>query len=76
MAGMHQRTFLAADGRIVPITSALGLGIFLMLFDVTAVVVAMPGLAKDLGFDVAGAAWVIDAYSLAFTGASVAAVRC
>jgi MFS family permease len=43
-----------------------------MLFDVTAVVVAMPGLAKDLGFDVAGAAWVIDAYSLAFTGALLA----
>ena len=43
-----------------------------MLFDVTAVVVAMPGIAKDLGFAVAGAAWVIDAYSLAFTGALLA----
>jgi MFS family permease len=43
-----------------------------MLFDVTAVVVAMPDLAKDLGFAVAGAAWVIDAYSLAFTGALLA----
>ncbi|WP_320416147.1 MFS transporter [Bradyrhizobium roseum] len=72
MAGMHQRTSDMADGRIVPITSALGLGIFLMLFDVTAVVVAMPGLAKDLGLAVAGAAWVIDAYSLAFTGALLA----
>jgi MFS family permease len=72
MAGMHQRTSPGTDGRIVPITFALGLGIFLMLFDVTAVVVAMPGLAKDLGFDVAGAAWVIDAYSLAFTGALLA----
>lgn len=72
MAGMHQQTSPAADERIVPITSALGLGIFLMLFDVTAVVVAMPGLAKDLGFAVAGAAWVIDAYSLAFTGALLA----
>ena len=38
----------------------------------TAVVVAMPGIAKDLGFAVAGAAWVIDAYSLAFTGALLA----
>jgi MFS family permease len=45
---------------------------FLTLFDVTAVVVAMPGIAKDLGFAVAGAAWVIDAYSLAFTGALLA----
>src|SRR6185369_3616565 len=33
---------------------------------------AMPDLAKDLGFAVAGAAWVIDAYSLAFTGALLA----
>jgi MFS family permease len=32
----------------------------------------MPGIAKDLGFAVAGAAWVIDAYSLAFTGALLA----
>jgi len=70
--GMHERTSPAADGRIVPITFALGLGAFLTLFDVTAVVVAMPGIAKDLGFDVAGAAWVIDAYSLAFTGALLA----
>ena len=69
---MHERTSPAADGRIVPITFALGLGAFLTLFDVTAVVVAMPGIAKDLGFDVAGAAWVIDAYSLAFTGALLA----
>ena len=38
----------------------------------TAVVVAMPAIAKDLGFAVAGAAWVIDAYSLAFTGALLA----
>jgi MFS family permease len=70
--GMHERTSPAADGRIVPITFALGLGAFLTLFDVTAVVVAMPGIAKDLGFAVAGAAWVIDAYSLAFTGALLA----
>ena len=59
-------------GESVPITFALGLGTFLMLFDVTAVVVAMPGIAKDLGFAVAGSAWVIDAYSLAFTGALLA----
>jgi MFS family permease len=69
---MHQRTSPATEVRIVPITCALGLGVFLILFDVTAVVVAMPGLAKDLGFAVAGAAWVIDAYSLAFTGALLA----
>jgi MFS family permease len=69
---MYERTPPGAEGRIVPITFALGLGTFLTLFDVTAVVVAMPGIAKDLGFAVAGAAWVIDAYSLAFTGALLA----
>src|SRR5689334_23753626 len=69
---MHERTPHATEARIGPITFALGLSTFLVLFDVTAVVVAMPGIAKDLGFAVAGAAWVIDAYSLAFTGALLA----
>ena len=69
---MHERPSDVAEGRSVPITFALGLGTFLVLFDVTAVVVAMPGIAKDLGFAVAGAAWVIDAYSLAFAGALLA----
>ena len=54
------------------INLALGLATFLTLFDVTAVVVAMPAIAKDLGFGVAGLAWVIDAYSLAFTAALAA----
>jgi MFS family permease len=62
----------ARERRTVLITFALGLGTFLILFDVTAVVVAMPGIAGDLGFAVAGSAWVIDAYSLAFTGALLA----
>jgi MFS family permease len=69
---MHDRTFDVRQGRSGPLISALGLGVFLIPFDVTAVVVAMPGLAKDLGFAVSGSAWVIDAYSLAFTGALVA----
>jgi MFS family permease len=54
------------------VTLSLGLGTFLALFDVTAVVVALPGIAKNLGFSVSGVAWVIDAYSLAFTGALLA----
>jgi EmrB/QacA subfamily drug resistance transporter len=69
---MRNHASNAARGRSFPVTLVLGLGTFLTLFDVTAVVVAMPGIAKDLGFAVAGAAWVIDAYSLAFTGALVA----
>ena len=58
--------------RLVLTTLALGLSIFLILFDVTAVVVAMPAIANDVGLGVAGLAWVIDAYSLAFTGALLA----
>jgi EmrB/QacA subfamily drug resistance transporter len=69
---MHNRPSQMVQGRSALTTIVLGLGAFLVLFDVTAVVVAMPGLAKDLGFAVAGAAWVIDAYSLAFTGALLA----
>jgi len=53
-------------------TLALGLSGFLILFDVTAVVVAMPAVAKDVGLGVGGLAWVIDAYSLALTGALLA----
>jgi MFS family permease len=55
------------------VTLALGTSSFLTQFDVTAVVIAMPAIAKDLGFGVAGFAWIIDAYSLAFTGALLAA---
>jgi MFS family permease len=58
--------------RSLLIMLSLGLGAFLTLFDMTAVLLAMPGIAKELGFNVAGVAWVIDAYSLAFTAALVA----
>ncbi|WP_168200201.1 MULTISPECIES: MFS transporter [unclassified Bradyrhizobium] len=69
---MHDRSPEIAHQRSNLITFVLGLGAFLILFDVTAVVVAMPGIAGDLGFAVAGSAWVIDAYSLALTGALLA----
>jgi MFS family permease len=52
---------------------ALGLGAFLTQFDVTAMVVALPSIARELDFGVAGFAWVMDSYSLAFTGALLAA---
>ncbi|HEY4168951.1 MAG TPA: MFS transporter [Reyranella sp.] len=61
------------QGRSTLTTLALGLSTFLILFDVTAVVVAMPAIAKDIGLRIAGMAWVIDAYSLAFTAALLAA---
>ncbi|MGY4422892.1 MFS family permease [Bradyrhizobium sp. JR6.1] len=69
---MHDRSSDVAQQRPALITFVLGLGAFLILFDVTAVVVAMPGIAGGLGFAVAGSAWVIDAYSLALTGALLA----
>ncbi|WP_375777114.1 MFS transporter [Bradyrhizobium sp. ma5] len=69
---MHDRSSDVAHERSTLITLVLGLGAFLILFDVTAVVVAMPGIAGDLGFAIAGSAWVIDAYSLALTGALLA----
>ena len=51
---------------------ALALAAFLTNFDVTAVVVAMPAIGRDLGFGVTGFAWVMDAYSLAFTATLLA----
>jgi MFS family permease len=57
---------------LVPATM-IGMAAFLTQFDVTAVVVAMPAMAAELGFGVTAYAWVMDAYSLAFTGALLAA---
>jgi MFS family permease len=52
---------------------ALALATFLTQFDVTAVVVVMPSIGRDLDFGVAGFAWVMDAYSLAFAALLLAA---
>src|SRR5262245_36895366 len=51
---------------------ALALAGFLTQFDVTAVVVVLPSIGSDLGFGISGYAWVMDAYSLAFTAALLA----
>lgn len=51
---------------------ALSFASFLTQFDVTAVVVALPAIGTDLGFGIAGFAWVMDAYSLAFTATLLA----
>lgn len=53
------------------ITLCLSLSTFLALFEITAVVVALPRIAQDLRFSTSGAAWVIDAYSIAFAGTLV-----
>jgi EmrB/QacA subfamily drug resistance transporter len=68
----HTSDGMIEQRRSVLTTLALGLSTFLILFDVTAVVVAMPAIANDVGLGVAGLAWVIDAYSLAFTAALLA----
>lgn len=52
---------------------ALGLAPSLANFDVTAVVVALPAIAGELRLDIAGYAWVMDAYSLAFTASLLVA---
>ncbi|XUM22455.1 MFS transporter [Bradyrhizobium oligotrophicum S58] len=51
----------------------LSLAGFLTNFDVTAVVVALPAIATELRLGVAGQAWIMDAYSLAFTAALLVA---
>lgn len=51
---------------------ALSFASFLTQFDVTAVVVALPAIGADLGFGISGFAWVMDAYSLAFTATLLA----
>lgn len=51
---------------------ALSFAGFLTQLDVTAVIVALPSIGRDLGFGIAGFAWVMDAYSLAFTATLLA----
>lgn len=61
------------DRRARLTAGVLGLGAFLTQFDVTALVVVMPEIGRDLGIGMPGLAWVVDAYSLAFTAALLAA---
>lgn len=44
------------------------LGQFLVLLDVSVVNVALPAIRSDLGFTPSGLEWVINAYTLAFSG--------
>ena len=57
----------AWNARARLIAATLGLGGFLANFDVTSVVVVMPAIGTDLGIPVDSLAWIIDAYSIAFT---------
>ncbi|BBK32199.1 putative MFS family arabinose efflux permease [Stella humosa] len=51
----------------------LALAAALISFDVTALAVALPAIGAEFGFGMAGFAWVMDAYSLAFAGLLLAA---
>jgi DHA2 family methylenomycin A resistance protein-like MFS transporter len=53
--------------------TGLSLGYFMVLFDTTALTVALPGIARDLGSGVQGLAWVTDGYTLTFAGCLLAA---
>jgi MFS family permease len=59
--------------RDLAIALCLGVGPALTNLDVTAVVVALPAMARELGFGMAAMVWVVDAYSLVFTGMLLAA---
>lgn len=52
---------------------ALALAACLVQFDVTAVAIVLPEFGREFGFGIAGQAWVMDAYSLAFSGLLLAA---
>ena len=52
--------------------TGLSLGYFMVLFDTTALTVALPDVARDLGGGVQALAWVTDAYTLTFAGCLLA----
>jgi len=57
---------IAARASRIP-AIVIAMSSFLVTFDITAVIVAMPKIKSELGLGVTGFAWVMDAYSLAFT---------
>lgn len=75
MSEAHVAAPAATSARLPALVPALvlAMGAFLTQLDVTAVVVAMPAIGAELGFGLAGFAWIMDAYSLAFTGLLLAA---
>lgn len=52
-----------------------GAGVFLAYLDITAVNVALPTLARDLGADLEGASWAVTAYNVVVTALLVTAGR-
>ncbi|KAB8045329.1 MFS transporter [Janthinobacterium aquaticum] len=52
--------------RPFPVLLTLALGFVMAMLDVTAVNVALPGIALDLQVPLAGLVWVVDGYTLTF----------
>lgn len=50
----------------------VSLGYFMVLFDTTALAVALPDISRDLGGGVEGLAWITDAYTLTFAACLLA----
>lgn len=63
---IHPRTNIQLASSRIP-ALVLAFASFLMTFDITAVIVALPQIKASLDLDVSGFAWVMDAYSLTFT---------
>jgi len=57
----------AWNGRTLLTAATIGLAAALTNFDVTSVVVVLPLIGTNLDMRVASWAWIIDAYSIAFT---------
>lgn len=49
------------------VLTIVGMVLFVVNFDITAIVMVMPLVKQDLALDVGGFAWVMDSYSIALT---------
>lgn len=52
---------------------AIVLGVFMLMLDATVVTVALPDLREDLGTDLTGLQWVVNAYTLAMAAGQLTA---
>ena len=59
-----------------PALALLGTAFFMVILDGTIVYVALPQIARDLGFSTGGVQWVMSAYLLCFGGLLLLGGRC
>jgi len=72
-AGGSVTTEIRRVGARLPVAPGLVLllvclGQFMVLLDISVVNVALPSIRRDLGFSTSGLQWVVNAYTLAFSG--------